>query len=240
MKTANTLSHEKKNNKMNQQTKRGFTLVELIVSMALFIIVVFITTSAFLSVVNLNKKARATRTAIDSLSIAMERMTRMIRTGTDYYCTNDETGFYNTSYVLSDLKTSIVSSSDAGDCTGEDFLLFESSEGGIAGYTLRRQSYGYTGPTPSEYNPNDCGIQKKYGTSMDSKDCRIQTRRASLGYITDADIEIEKLSFYVAGTQSSVFAQPRVNIVLQGVVGTDPKIQTKFSIYTSVTQRAPK
>ena len=75
---------------------------------------------------------------------------------------------------------------------------------------------------------------------MDSKDCRIQTRRASLGYITDADIEIEKLSFYVAGTQSSVFAQPRVNIVLQGVVGTDPKIQTKFSIYTSVTQRAPK
>ena len=131
MKTANTLSHEKKNNKMNQQTKRGFTLVELIVSMALFIIVVFITTSAFLSVVNLNKKARATRTAIDSLSIAMERMTRMIRTGTDYYCTNDETGFYNTSYVLSDLKTSIVSSSDAGDCTGEDFLLFESSEGAI-------------------------------------------------------------------------------------------------------------
>lgn len=227
--------------KKNQELQSGFTLVELIVSMALFIIVVFITTSAFLNIANLSKKAQTTRAAMDSINIAIERMARTIRTGTGYYCTNDETGFNNTAYSLSDLQASIAASPDAGDCAGEDFLMFRSPDGGILGYTLRRQSYGYSGPTPSGYNPGDCGIQKKYGTVLqDPNDCIIETKSTSIAPLTSTDIEIEKLSFYVSGTQTSTFAQPRVNIILEGIAGLNTKQQTRFSVYTSVTQRAPK
>lgn len=67
---------------------RGFTLVELIVSMALFTVVVFITTSAFLTVSNLHKKARVTRAVMDSLSTSLESMVRNIRTGYNYNCSN--------------------------------------------------------------------------------------------------------------------------------------------------------
>ena len=68
------------------QTKRGFTLIEMIVSIGLFTIVLFIASSAFLAVVNADRKSRATRLAMDNLTVAMEDMTRRLKTGYDYNC----------------------------------------------------------------------------------------------------------------------------------------------------------
>ncbi|MEO6536078.1 MAG: prepilin-type N-terminal cleavage/methylation domain-containing protein [Candidatus Paceibacterota bacterium] len=66
--------------------KRGFTLVELIVSIGLFIIVLTIAASAYLSLINLNRKARATNDLVSNLSYIVEAMSRSIRTGTNYQC----------------------------------------------------------------------------------------------------------------------------------------------------------
>lgn len=65
---------------------QGFTLVEMIVSIGIFTIVLFIATSSFLAVVNADKKSRATRTAMDNLTVALEDMSRRIKTGTVYTC----------------------------------------------------------------------------------------------------------------------------------------------------------
>src|SRR3989344_8160265 len=75
------------------EQRRGFTLVELIVSMALFTVVVFITTSAFLTLATLSKKASTTRIAMDNLSVAIESMARNIRTGYTYH-SSSESYFY--------------------------------------------------------------------------------------------------------------------------------------------------
>lgn len=66
--------------------KKGFTLVEMIVSIGLFTIVLFISTSAFLAVLNADQKSRATRTALDNLNLSLEDMSRRIKTGTTYNC----------------------------------------------------------------------------------------------------------------------------------------------------------
>lgn len=66
--------------------RKGFTLVEMIVSIGLFTIVLFISSSAFLAVLNVDRKSRSTRIAMDSLNISLEDMTRRIKTGTTYYC----------------------------------------------------------------------------------------------------------------------------------------------------------
>ncbi len=66
--------------------RRGFTLVEMIVSIGLFTIVLFIASSAFLSVLNADRKSRATRIAIDNLNLSLEDMSRRIKTGTTYNC----------------------------------------------------------------------------------------------------------------------------------------------------------
>lgn len=68
------------------QTKNGFTLVEMTVSLGLFTIIMFIATSAFLSIVNTDRKARSVRIAADNLNIALEDMSRRIKTGSAYDC----------------------------------------------------------------------------------------------------------------------------------------------------------
>jgi len=198
---------------------KGFTLVELIVSMALFIIVVFITTSAFLTLATLSEKASTTRIAMDNLNIAIEMMARSIRTGYTYHCDSDLAG----SYSASDLKGNGFMDSDgtpsssfgAKDCSGGlPYIAFASADGDLMFFRL--------------YNTN--AIRRARGIDNQTSN------------ITAPDIFIDTFKVYVIGADNSSGAanQPRVNIVVQGTAGTDPRTQTKFNIYTSVTQRAPK
>ncbi len=69
-----------------RSARRGFTLVEMIVSIGLFTTVLFISSSAFLTVLNADRKSRSTRIAMDSLNISLEDMARRIKTGTTYSC----------------------------------------------------------------------------------------------------------------------------------------------------------
>lgn len=73
--------------------QRGYTLIELIVSVALFSVVMLIAGAAFLSLINLDRQARATNDVVTNLSYVVESMERSIRTGTDYTATTGGTSF---------------------------------------------------------------------------------------------------------------------------------------------------
>ena len=62
----------------------GYTLVELIVSIALFSIVMLIVMAAYLAIISLDRQARAGSQLVSSLSFALDSMSRTIRTGTGY------------------------------------------------------------------------------------------------------------------------------------------------------------
>lgn len=62
----------------------GFTLIELLVALGVFMVVMTITMSAFLNVMDIQKKAEAFRKVNDNLNFAMEAMMRETREGTDY------------------------------------------------------------------------------------------------------------------------------------------------------------
>jgi prepilin-type N-terminal cleavage/methylation domain-containing protein len=101
--------------------KRGFTLIEMIVSVGLFTIVLFIASSSFLSVVNADRKSRATRLAMDNLTVAMEDMTRRMKTGYSYMC---EGGVAS-------------ATSDVSDCTSpKDSIAFTDQDGNRVAYRL--------------------------------------------------------------------------------------------------------
>ncbi len=68
------------------KTSKGFTLIEILVAMALFSVIAVMTVSAYLAIVAANAEAQASATASNSLSFAIESMTRSIRTGTAYSC----------------------------------------------------------------------------------------------------------------------------------------------------------
>ncbi len=79
------------------QQHKGFTLVELIVSVGLFALVMLIATGAYFSLIALDRQARATNQVVSSLSFAIDTMTRGIRTGTNYQCTNAAEDAYGNS-----------------------------------------------------------------------------------------------------------------------------------------------
>lgn len=69
----------------------GYTIIELLVSMALFAVVVLMATMAFLGVMSSNRKTLASRTALDNLNFAIENMVRDMKTGYTYHCGNSGT-----------------------------------------------------------------------------------------------------------------------------------------------------
>ncbi len=68
------------------QPIRGYTLLEMIVSVGLFSIVMLVATAAYLTLINMDRQTRATSDLMTNLSFAVDSMSRSIRTGTDY-CT---------------------------------------------------------------------------------------------------------------------------------------------------------
>ena len=62
----------------------GFTLIEVLVSLALFVSVMTVAGGAILSIIDANRKAQATNTAIDNLNFVLDNMTRNLRTGTGW------------------------------------------------------------------------------------------------------------------------------------------------------------
>ena len=64
----------------------GFTLVEMIVSVAIFTIVAFVAVGALLKVIDANKKSQSLKTSINNLNFALESLSREMRVGSNYTC----------------------------------------------------------------------------------------------------------------------------------------------------------
>jgi len=78
---------------ISKHTKRnaGFTLVEMIVAVALFAIVMTVAAGAIFSIVNANREAQSLNSVISNLNFTVESMLRDIRTGYNYSCLDQTT-----------------------------------------------------------------------------------------------------------------------------------------------------
>ena len=71
---------------IENNTIRGFTLVEMIVSIGLFSVAVLIIMSALFSLVNVQNKTVANQNVQDNLRFAFDAMVKEIRTGREFHC----------------------------------------------------------------------------------------------------------------------------------------------------------
>jgi prepilin-type N-terminal cleavage/methylation domain-containing protein len=67
---------------------RGFTLVEMLVSVGIFSLVMVIALGSLLSLSEANRRAQLLTEATNNFNSALDSMTRSIRTGTNYHCSN--------------------------------------------------------------------------------------------------------------------------------------------------------
>lgn len=203
-----------KNKKLTME--KGFTLVEMIVAIGLFTITLFISSSAFLVVLDADRKSRATRIAMDNLNLSLEDMSRRIKTGNAYNCGG--TG--------GTADCAVVSSQDvfAFNDQGGDRIIYKRGEGAI--------------PVTAGNGLSGCGSS----LYISSQGCIVRDKGGTALRVTGPEIDITDLRFVVKG--STVWApggggdisQPYVAILVGGT--TLGKITTGFKMQTMVTQRA--
>lgn len=103
--------------KYKQKKDHGFTLIEVLVSFAIFSLVVTGSIGVTISVINVNRKTQSLQIVINNLNFALESMTRIIRTGHKYHCRSNMPG-------------SLQTFATPFDCPGGGtYLALESSKG---------------------------------------------------------------------------------------------------------------
>lgn len=66
--------------------KKGFTLIELMVAVSIFIIVMTISMGSIISVFDANRKSRSLKTVLNNLNLTVESMSKEMRFGKNYHC----------------------------------------------------------------------------------------------------------------------------------------------------------
>ena len=66
--------------------KKGFTLIELMIAVSIFIIVMTISMGSIISVFDANRKSRSLKTVLNNLNLTVESMMKEMRFGSNYHC----------------------------------------------------------------------------------------------------------------------------------------------------------
>ena len=211
--------------------KRGFTLIEVLVSVALFTVVMVIALGALLAISSSDRKAESLKSVINNLNFSIDSMSRAVRTGVNWGC---------------DASHTFNPTAGTNCATGGNEIMFTSSSGVVTYYRL--ESAG----SPDGNGAAICG-QKSPNIGCIAK----STDGVSWLPITSPEVVITDYSgnvtpsylFYMSGATPADNTQPIVTITLSGFVtvtggatsqaqcGTASNQCSVFHLQTSVTQR---
>jgi prepilin-type N-terminal cleavage/methylation domain-containing protein len=211
---------------MNRPSSQsGFSLIEMIVSLALFSVVVTISVGALLVLIASNQQLQNEQSVMTNLSFALDSMTREIRTGTNYFCLSGD--YPNVGTAGNQLfNNSLLDSDSKSDCPdgktnpGWSYQGMAFVEGGqsITGAANTKIVYYYDATEQSLFR-------------------RVSGEKAQS--IVSSGIVITDAEFYVTSTQeleSGDTRQPIVTIYLEAKDSNDPT-EKIYQIQTTVTQR---
>jgi prepilin-type N-terminal cleavage/methylation domain-containing protein len=192
-----------------QITKKGFTLVEMMVAIAVFSIVMVTAMSALLNVIDANSKARAIKTAINNVSFALEGISKDMRMGTEYECSVDG-NIFNKSSCGNGGVTEIRYRSPRADydsgISKNKFAYYKFE--GISIFECLQKS---TRNCPTEYQP------------ITSDEVKLTSVKF---YVLNDD-----------ASTNDYIEQPKMIMAVSGKAGSKAKIETTFDLQTSVSQR---
>ncbi len=230
--------------------KKGFTLVEVVVSLAIFAVVSLIAVGALLKIIDANKKAQSLKTSVNNIHALLDTMSRDLRTGTNYYCVPGGSFILNSSaYVVSSGSYTLPYASQVPCSTGTApwTIVFFSSKtstksGGtcqlIHAYRFETQTVnGITIGTikkaeqPSFTGQNTCMWQ------IDSNAALTSWNPRPFVPLVSPDVNITEAHVSVETGNNATIGQPRVFIHIKGYSGTKEKNQTPFDVQTTISQR---
>mgnify|MGYP006304102875 CR=1 FL=1 len=219
--------------RQEQSTAAGFTLIEIIISLAVFSVVITMAVGALLILIGTSDLLRGEQSVMTNLTFAVDSMTREIRTGTDYFCdsrpntsTSHPGGIDNMFADTTDLNVALageILDCPDGKVDGDAFHGIAFREGGdsITGTSDTHILY--------YFNEDDGRIYRRVGAG-DAQS------------IVSSGIFIEEADFVVTGTEpltgsgGGTLDQPTVTIYIEARESDDPSGKP-FYMQTTITQR---
>ncbi len=198
----------------NTKASPGFTLIEMMVSLALFTVVITIAVGAFLSLIGQSSQLQGEQVVMTSLNFAMDSMTREIRTGINYYCDNSADILLHTPD-----EDDITLRKDCTNVSGATGMsIVEAGSSLSPGATSSRIAYGFDAANGT--------IERQ----IDDKEPQA---------LTSSDVKITGAKFYVSGSAplsaGNDTKQPTATII---ITAQDPDDSSKtYTLETTVTQR---
>lgn len=97
---------------------QGFTLIELMVSVALFSVVLVLSVSTLLVLIDANRKAQSLKSVINNLNFGVDSITRTLRTGHTFYCDDDVSDMPEGAQACANGAAGITLTADTGALVG--------------------------------------------------------------------------------------------------------------------------
>lgn len=191
--------------------KKGFTIVEMMVSVGIFTMVLSASVGGLLTMVNANNKAQALRVAMDNMNFVMEDMSRHITQGRTYYCDENGDAIPNPDPPAATDPLSPKSCSNGG---GRLYFLSNKADVGRVWYQLI-----------------DDEIVKRTtdASGVDDLDAALTSKDV---------LEVTNLTFFVEAGDTGD-EQPKVLVTVSGQVVVGSEVTT-FNAQTTIVQRIPK
>jgi prepilin-type N-terminal cleavage/methylation domain-containing protein len=201
------------------QNKRGFTLIEMIVSLAVFSVVAVVALGALTKIVSANRKAQTLQASITNLNFALETISRELRVSPNYYCDN-----------MAPSSWGVESSQDCSltENNGEAYLSLNSTK------------------VINPADPDPCDVSYTYGFILNDEGTGYNLKKAMQdvcgnGQIHDDDFQsvidpnVTITGFYLNVDTSGPYALATVR--LSGYAGTKERDKTYFDVQTSISPR---
>ena len=215
------MKESQQKNQQRNKNQGGFTLIEMLVAVFLFTIVMLVSMTSVLALIDANKKNQSTLSIVNNLTLVVNSIVKSIAVSKGYYCGNAAAAYNGT--AGSDCLTNTPGESIT-------FLTPANSAGGISQIVRYKFVVGANG-APGR-------IERAINSVTDLIPIDFIP-------ITSPEIDVKSLKFYVYDTAPLVYScttacdlkQPRVVMMVQGIAGTKDNTKTQFNIQTTVSQR---
>ncbi len=205
-----------KSNKERTKLVSGFTLIEIIVSLAVFSVVAVVALGALTKIVDANKKAQTLQAAISNLNFAMESMSREMRVGANYNCQSSSLYYPGNSLT-------------AHNCGALD----QTQSGAAIAFISSKRDSG-----------NTCNLVISYRFRYDSSSATWALEKAQQSACNSPIVEGDYASVIDPGVMISGYriqvtggTYPLALIRVTGYAGVREKEKTYFDLQTAISSR---
>jgi prepilin-type N-terminal cleavage/methylation domain-containing protein len=184
-----------KNQKLIKKSyNQGFSLIEMMVAVALFSIVMVISTGALLALIDATRKAQALQSVMNNLNIALDGMVRSIRMGHTFHCSN------------------LGTKTDPRDCINGDSLFAFEAFGGDSNDISDQWVYWFDSGTNRIYKSENGGST---GFAITAPEVKIEDMKFYVTGTTVADDKQPKVVITMRGTAGAEKIKTKTTFSIQ-------------------------